>query len=95
MQLAKEGVLTAEESKLKVKGRKALAIICLRVEEDLKNILHEATFPFEAWTLLKNSFKPSNRTRIAALKRQFIQVKFDTTLTMSDQIRKFWVLLKT
>ena len=51
VQPAKEGVPTAEEAKLKVKERKALAIICLSVEEDLKNILHEATSPLEAWTL--------------------------------------------
>ena len=43
VQPAKEGGLTAEEAKLKVKERKVLAIICLSVEEDLKAILHEAT----------------------------------------------------
>ena len=60
----------------------------MSIEEDLKNILHEATSPLEAWTLLKNTFEPSSRARIAALRRQFMQVKFDTALTMSDYISK-------
>lgn len=75
-------------AQFKSKERKALAIICLSVEEDLKDLLHEATTPFSAWELLKNTFEPSSRARIAALRRQFMNIKFDSSKTMSDYISK-------
>ncbi len=57
---------------LNARKGKALSLICLSIEEDLKTLVREAITAKEAWNEIASSFEPTTRARLASLRAEFM-----------------------
>ena len=73
-------------SEFRKRDNKALSIICLAIEPDLKIYVRSAKSSKEAWDALANTFEEKTLSKIIQYRRKLYSVKLKEKQTMTEHV---------